>query len=1104
VSPERWRRVREVFDAALASPAGERDGFLAAACEGDGALAEEVGALLAQAESTGPVDRVAAWMEPLRRALEPEAPPAALGPYEVIGELGRGASGVVYRARDPRLGREVAIKRLARPLAADEAAVSRFLAEARAASALDHPHLCTVHDLGRDEEGRAYLVMTYYPGGTLADRLAQGPLPLGRAIEIASQVAAGLERAHRAGIVHRDVKPANIAFAAGGEAKVLDFGVAKLGDGLGTRAGTVMGTPRYMAPEQLRGDEVGPPADVWALAVVLYEMIAGRPPFRDAALTALAGDGQQRDEALARLPTGLPATVSEALRRGLAADPGERPPTAGELAAILDRRRPPPAPGRELIVSPEALTPAMGVRLPDEQSTVSGGHAADEPAPLPSFLSSFVGRERELAALAALLAEARLVTVTGPAGTGKTRLAVEAAARYAEAGGTVRFAGLATVRDPELVMPAIATALGVAPGAQETPLAAVARACGDRRGLLVLDNFEQVAAAVPEVGDLLARCPRLTVLATSRGPLRLAGERELPLAPLAPPPRGAGEAELAASPAARLFLERAAAVAPGFRLAAGEEDAVAEICRRLDGLPLALELAAARVRMLAPPALAAALRGRLDVLAGGTRDQPSRHRTLAAAIAWSHDLLSDDERRLFRRLAVFHDGFALEQAAAVTGVHPGELLPGLEALLDLGLLSVPAPASGGEPRFALLETLRVFARERLREAGEDEELRRAHLHAYRQLAERAAPELAAGTGQRAWLDRLEREHGNLRSALDRAPALPGAEVAALALATALWRFYLVRGRSAEGLKRLEGLLDRAAAAPPTLRFDALHGAATLAHNAGKNRRARQLLGEARGLAEELGDPARQLLVLNNLSWVAAEVTDLSAAAARAEEALALARRLGDLRAESVAHNNLGFVAAYREDWPDAEAHHRRSLVLRRRIEDRRGTAFALINLAWCARGRGAWDEAADLLDKSRREMEGLHDRVFQAWALLQEATLSRSRSDLAAARRLVERGFPAWRDSGNLSLLAGGQQEAGELALAEGDLAAAGEHLDEAMALWRRCGTPASWAAAACARAAAARAVGDTRAARRLARAAGRVARANGLDALALRIATVL
>ncbi|HEX6202938.1 MAG TPA: protein kinase, partial [Thermoanaerobaculia bacterium] len=1073
MSEARWQRVREIFDRALACPQPGRGDLLAAACAGDGALRAEVEALLAEAESTGPVDRLAEWMAPLRRGLDGDPPPAALGPYEIVAELGRGASGVVYRARDPRLGREVAIKRLARPLAADEAAVSRFLAEARAASALDHPHLCTVHDLGRDDEGRAFLVMTYYPGGTLADRLATGPLAVGQAIEIAGQVAAGLDRAHRAGIVHRDVKPANIAFAAGGEAKVLDFGVAKLGDGLGTRAGTVMGTPRYMAPEQLRGEEVGPAADVWALAVVLYEMVAGRPPFRDAARTALAGDDGPRDEALGRLPAGLPPPLVEALRRGLAADPARRPATAGDLAAILDRRRPAAA-GRSLVVSPEALTPALGVPLPDDDgSTVPGGRPEAPAAPLPAYLSSFVGREAELEALARSLAEARLVTLTGPGGTGKTRLAVEAARRAAGHGESVRYVDLAAVGDPELVMAAIAAALEVAVAGQETPLAAVARACGERRLLLVLDNLEQVAAAARDLADLLARCPGLTVLATSRGPLRLAGERELPLAPLALPPRDAGAAALAESPAARLFLDRAAAAAPGFRPAPGEEAAIAEICRRLDGLPLALELAAARIRMLPPGALAAALRGRLDVLAGGSRDQPSRHRTLAAAIAWSHDLLDDDQRRLFRRLSVFHDGFSLEQAAAVTGRAAEDLLPGLEALLDLGLLAAPARSEAGEARFALLETLRVFARQRLREAGEEAAALLAHLTAYRRLAERAAPHLAAGSEQRAWLDRLEREHGNLRSALDEGGALAGGEREALALAAAAWRFYLASGRSAEGLKRLERALAAAGDAPPPLRLDALHATATLAHNVGDNRKARRLLAEARELASASGDAARQLLVLNNLSWVAAEVTDLAAAQELAGEALLLARRLGDRRAEALALNNLGFVAIYHEDWATAEDRHRRSLALRRRIEDRRGIAFGLINLAWCARGRGAWDESAALLAEARREIESVPDRVYSAWALLQEAATLRARGDLAAAGAVVERAFPACRDAGNLSLVAGAHQEAGHLALVRGDLAAARRHLAESATLWRRCGTAVAWAEVAILRGIVERALGD-------------------------------
>jgi non-specific serine/threonine protein kinase len=1039
---ERWRRVEEVFAAARAARPAERQALLDSACGDDAELRHEVVSLLAAAETTGAVDHLDSWLAPLRggataaaepapgAAAAPEAeagdPPRAardrLGPYEVLGELGRGGMGVVYRALDPRLRREVAVKVLHPHLAADRALADRLIAEARAASALDHPHVCTVHELGHLDDGRLYVAMAYYAGGSLAERLERGPLAVADAVRIAAQVAAGLHRAHEAGLVHRDVKPANVGFNLEGEPKVLDFGIAKLVGSGATLPGMLVGTPRYMAPEQLRAEPVDRRADVWALGALLYEMLAGRPAFDGDDLEAvrglvLAGEPPPLRDVRPDLPPGVLAAV----RRALAKDPTARPPSAEVFAELL------------LGGLAEDPTPHL---LPLR------------PAALPAALTSFVGRDRELARLRELLPGARLVTLTGPAGTGKTRLAVEAARERAAAGAEVCWVGLADLHEPGLVPAAILAAVaGGAGGGAREPLAALAATIGERSLLLVLDNLEHLSAAAPALAELLARCPRLALLTTSRGPLRIGGEVELAVPPLA-----VGEAAAAATadaPAAvRLFLERARATAPDFGGGAGDADRVAAICRLLDGLPLALELAAARARLFSASQMLAELRQRLDLPGAGPRDRPARHRSLGGALGWSYDLLAPDHQRLFRALAVFRGGFTLEQAHRVTGFGRAALADGVDALLDQSLLSrLPG---GDEPRFALLETLRRFAVERLRESGEEAAAVACHRRTFLTLVERAAPELEAGA-QREWLERLERDQDNLRAALDEGPALTADLDLRRRLAAGLWRFWLARGQLHEGLARLENLLAGPPPEDPAVRLALLRGAATLSHNVGRNDRARDLLAAARELCHAAGDEANLLHVLNNLAWVGCEVSELAAAESIGREALELARRRGDLRAEAVALNNLGWVALYREQWDEARRCHEQSLARRRAVGDLRGEGFALVNLAWTARGSGDLEGSAALLDRADAVIAGLGDLVYQPWSYLNRAALLLARGLAGEAFQLLSGS--AWRESGNASLLAEAHMLRAVAARQIGRADQAEELLAAALALWEACGS---------------------------------------------------
>ncbi|MFP5378075.1 MAG: BTAD domain-containing putative transcriptional regulator [Acidimicrobiia bacterium] len=654
--------------------------------------------------------------------------------------------------------------------------------------------------------------------------------------------------------------------------------------------------------------------------------------------------------------------------------------------------------------------------------------APPPPGNLPHLPSRFVGRERELAEVAALVAANRLVTLTGPGGSGKTRLALEvaAAARPGWVDG-VWLVELAAVSDPGLVAAAVAGALGVAEEPGVALAATLARTLGSRRLLLVADNCEQVAGACARLArDLLAAGPGLHVLATSRRVLGVAGEVAWAVPPLGTDPPS-GEDEWWACDAGRLLADRAAAASPGFAPAAADAAAALAICRRLDGLPLAIELAAARLRTLTVGQVADRLQDRFALLTTGDPTAAPRQRTLRAAVEWSHDLLGPAERAVFARLAVFAGAFPLEAAEAVAGgagVEAAEVLDVVARLVDRSLVA-RRPDVDGTARFRLLDTLRAFGAERLAASGEAPAARRRHLAWHLALAEAEAGRMRGPT-QVAALERVDASEDDLRAALGA--AVDGGGPAALRLAAALWWYWVRRGRLSEGREWLRRALEGGAGAPAGLRATALAAAAYLAWVQDDLAEAGPLAAAAREAAGEAGDAAARALAAAVAGRVALSAGDPDAAAAADDDALAAYRRLGDRWGEAWVLRHLAGVAMSRGDPDEATSLAGASRGLFAALDDGWGVAGTVDLLATIALDRGDLEAACALGEESVRSYRRLGDRAGLAVALYHLAVARRERGEVEPAARLAAESAALDRQLGGRASLAAASALVDEMA----------------------------------------------------------------------------
>jgi predicted ATPase/DNA-binding SARP family transcriptional activator len=649
---------------------------------------------------------------------------------------------------------------------------------------------------------------------------------------------------------------------------------------------------------------------------------------------------------------------------------------------------------------------------------------------IPVRLTPLVGRDTELAALTSAAAQSRLITLTGPGGAGKTRLALAAATGLAAGETDVAWVDLAQLGVPALVARTVASRLGVPENPGQDPAAATAAQLAARRDgrpvLVVLDNCEHLAAAVAELAEyLLAECPALSMLATSREPLAVEGERSWPVPPLDRPD------------AVRLFADRARLVAPSFGVTDGNKDALAALCGKLDGLPLAIELAAARMRVLSVRQLTDRLDDVLGLLTGGARSAPARHQALRATLDWSHDLLTPDERVAFRRLAVFSGGFTLEAAEWVVGfgeIAPGQVLDLLTRLADKSLVQVDSE------RHQLLATIQEYAAERLAEAGEFDQASRAHLAYYTEFAEQAGTrvELAAADQLETELDQLDAERANLRAALNHARR-GGQPDAALRIVGQLGRYAYLRGHYTEIRQWMDRAVTAGQDAPGLLRARALLGSGRLAHLQCDYEPAVRRMDAALLLYRSLGDDTGTVACLQALGSVAREQGRYARAVQLHAEGLELARAAGDRRAQASAHSYLGFVCWLQGEFGRATDECAAALEMFRALRDAEGIAWSLISLGTVARYRGELPRADALLGEALETATAIGFREGIAWCAEQLGLAELAQGSARAARGLLVESFAIhrqlrdrWRMSSVLTDLA-----ATELAAAERSVRAA-------------------------------------------------------------------
>ncbi len=923
-------------------------------------------------------------------------------------EIGRGGFGEVFRCTQSAVGRTVAVKVLTGDLDENR---ERFFREQRAMGRLTgHPNIVDMLEVGETTSGHPYLVMPYHARGSLDARLRDdGPLPLAEMLHLGVKLAGALETAHRAEVLHRDIKPGNILLTDYGEPALTDFGIAHITGGFETTNGTVTGSPAFTAPEILGGAAPSRASDVYGLGATLFCALTGHAAFErrsgEQVVTQFLRITQQPIPDLRE--QGIPDDVSAVIEAAMSREPRDRP-TAAELGEQL----------RQVERDHGFAVDAMA--LPTEPGAEHALVATSVPAAgnrtgnLPLELTSFVDRRIQVTELKNLLAGSRLVTLTGIGGVGKTRLALRVADKVQrDFTAGVWLVELGDLQDATLLADVVAAALGLRNQRAQPILEALVEFLSARNLLLVLDNCEHMIDAVAELTESLLRtCPQVRILATSREALGIGGESVFAVPRLGTPDMASkpGLRGVTRHDAVTLFAERAAAAVPGFEVTDDSMLSVAGICTRLEGLPLAIELAAARLRTMSPEQILTRLDDRFALLTRGSRVAPMRQQTLRWCIGWSYDLCTPVEQRLWDQLSVFA-GIELDAAEQVCGsdMAEAELLDALSALVDKSILI--RDETDGTVRFRMLETVQEYGREQAADSGLYPEYVRRHRDWCVRLALEAESEWI-GPHQLQWVARLERELPNLRNALEFSLSESGED--ALRITTALYLFWTLRGRLSEGRRWSERALAQSTDTQPLGRAKARCGAAIMAILQGDLPAAAENVARLEALAEQTADP----LVAALLAHVKGNYCLASGADGLARAGTLLADALdtyeeasGDLRLQLDARISLGWAYAQQGDIARALAVLETALAITESAGETMLRSWVLLTMGFAVWRAGEPDRAASLLQEGVRAVRLVSDPVVAtvclevlAWIATEQRHARRAATLLGAADTLSRIG----------------------------------------------------------------------------------------------------
>lgn len=893
--------------------------------------------------------------------------------FDDAEEIGRGGFGIVFRCKQTALDRMVAVKVLTAELEQNR---ERFLREQRAMGVLTgHPNIVGVFQVGETASGYPYLVMQYHRHGSLEARIREfGAIASDEVLRLGVKLAGALETAHRTGILHRDIKPANILYTDFGEPALSDFGIAHVAGGFKTATGVFTGSPAFTAPEILSGDPPSQASDVYGLGATLFAALTGHAAFeRRSGEQVVAQFLRIASESAPDLrESGIPDDVAAVVEMAMTRDPHDRPSVIELCAQIQGVQA-----RHGLPVDEMALRSERHADQPARQATTHGGTGRTL-GNIPLELTSFVGRHHELAEVQNALSSSRLVTLTGIGGVGKTRLALRIASEVrTDFPDGVWLVELGELRDESMLVDVVTAILGVRDPSARPPDEVLVEFLCTRQLLLVLDNCEQVVDAAAKLAETLLRaCPQMRILATSREALGIAGEAVEPLSPLPCPDTYSEATGLGpGDDAVALFVERAAAAVPGFALTTENMTTITQICSRLDGLPLAIELAAARLRAMSPDQVLDRLADRFMLLTRGSRRAPTRQQTLAWSIGWSYDLCTPDEQQLWGRLSVFSGSFELQAAEEICGDHmaAGGFLDLVSSLVDKSILL--RSEEHGVVRLRLLETVRDYARERLEQTGEYLPLRRRHCDWYRQLAHDAVDGWFSAR-QFQWLDRVQRELPNLREALDFSIFEGGQD--ALAFVADLYDFWFLRGPFSEARRWLERALAAAPNEPTTARARAIYAACMIASTQGDIAAATALVAEGRELVQQTADPVARAAVTIGDGFTALVAGQLDHACACLQDAID-ERISPTMRGGALI--TLGWAQELRGESMAAEASYEAALALSESHGESMYRMLALLSMGGANWRHGKSDQAIQLVRQSLELARAVNDRRTAAYCL---------------------------------------------------------------------------------------------------------------------------